>query len=315
MGRKRLSSRAILEMPVTNYDTVNGYLQGESTGGVQTDYLTDALGSIVAVVNSIEAVVNAYRYKPYGDLLDKTGVGVDPRFLWTGSTGSRTTGLVRTEQYNRRRHYSSSSCLWTTVDPLWPEEWAYVYVGGNPVRFVDPSGLAACQRVCELPPPNPPICGTATVYFLVPTGDLWPLTRVGYRESKTCYFEKQDMECCVNRKCIKVFDKLYLPPSGFLDEVIDDLCSDTAKYLACGLACAKLKNPYAVAACTLICGAFLKNKVPAGQLCKNLCRRKNGSRCFKYYLETCAPARQPIPVGDIQPQCASPVVITHAACC
>jgi len=37
-------------MPVTNYHTVNGRIRGESTAGVRTDYLTDALGSVVATV-------------------------------------------------------------------------------------------------------------------------------------------------------------------------------------------------------------------------------------------------------------------------
>jgi hypothetical protein len=65
-------------MPVTNYHTVQGRILGESTSGVRTDYLTDALGSVTATVNSAQAVVNTYRYKPYGEQLAKTGSGTDP---------------------------------------------------------------------------------------------------------------------------------------------------------------------------------------------------------------------------------------------
>jgi hypothetical protein len=53
-------------MAVTNYHTVNGRILGETTGGIRTDYLTDALGSVTATVNPSGQVVNRYTYKPYG---------------------------------------------------------------------------------------------------------------------------------------------------------------------------------------------------------------------------------------------------------
>ncbi|MCW5944133.1 MAG: hypothetical protein KIS66_18045 [Fimbriimonadaceae bacterium] len=113
-------------MPVTNYHTVNGRTIGETTDGVRTDYLTDALGSVTATVDQSQNVLNTYRYKPYGGLLAKTGSSPDPRFLWTGDTGSRTTGLAYSEQYNRARHYGSMQAGWTSVDPMWPTRRAYV---------------------------------------------------------------------------------------------------------------------------------------------------------------------------------------------
>jgi RHS repeat-associated protein len=87
--------------------------------------------------------MNTYRYKPSGDLLAKTGSSPDPRFLWTGDTGSRTTTKAYAEQYNRARHYGNKQGQWTTVDPLWPDERAYGYVGGSPVVWVDPTGRYA----------------------------------------------------------------------------------------------------------------------------------------------------------------------------
>ncbi|RYG99827.1 MAG: hypothetical protein EON58_02545 [Alphaproteobacteria bacterium] len=129
------------EMPVVNYHVANGRLRGQTTSGVRTDYLTDALGSVTATVTATATVENTYRYKPYGDRLSKTGTGVDPRFLWTGDTGSRTTGAAKVEQYNRARHYGNRSGMWTSLDPLWPVEKAYAYVRGNPTTWTDPSGL------------------------------------------------------------------------------------------------------------------------------------------------------------------------------
>ena len=72
-------------MAVTNYYTVNGSIIEESTNGVRTDYLMDALGSVTGTVNSSAQVINTYRYKPFGDLLSKTGTGADPAFGWVGT--------------------------------------------------------------------------------------------------------------------------------------------------------------------------------------------------------------------------------------
>ena len=79
-------------MPVTNYHTVNGQIIGETTAGVRTDYMVDALGSVTGTVNQSGQVVNTYRYKPYGALLAKTGTGADPKMGWVGSRGYRATG-------------------------------------------------------------------------------------------------------------------------------------------------------------------------------------------------------------------------------
>jgi len=58
-----------------SYYSVGGEIIGEKSGGVRTDYLTDALGSVTATVDQAGSVINRYTYKPYGALLAKTGVG------------------------------------------------------------------------------------------------------------------------------------------------------------------------------------------------------------------------------------------------
>ena len=130
-------------MPTTYYHTVNGRIRGESTAGVRTDYLTDALGSVVATVNSSAAVVNTYRYKPYGERLAKTGAGADPRFGWTGDTGSRRTERSFSDQYNQRRHLATSLAHWSVRDSLWPAQHPYQYALANPVLFTDATGTIA----------------------------------------------------------------------------------------------------------------------------------------------------------------------------
>ncbi len=43
------------------------------------------------------------------------------------------------------RYYQPELGRWTQPDPSGQEANAYLYVGGNPVNFVDPSGLAFFQ--------------------------------------------------------------------------------------------------------------------------------------------------------------------------
>jgi hypothetical protein len=53
-------------MAVTTYRTYNGRLRAEITDGVRKTYLTDALGSVTATVDSSQNVMNTYRHKPSG---------------------------------------------------------------------------------------------------------------------------------------------------------------------------------------------------------------------------------------------------------
>ena len=135
-------------MAFKSYHTVNGRIRGETGPQGRRDYLTDALGSVTATVDQSAAIEGTYRYKPYGKRIAKTGSGADPRFLHAGDTGSRTTGAAHAEQYNRARHYDGETGRWTSVDPLWPDEQAYAYVMGNPVRWTDGSGTSISYHEC-----------------------------------------------------------------------------------------------------------------------------------------------------------------------
>src|ERR1700722_13257443 len=115
-------------MATTNYYTVNGNLLGEATAGVETTYVPDALGSTTQTITS-SGVQNKYVYSPYGRLITRSGPAADPKFLWNAQTQSRTTGCVFAEQYNRRRHVSSTTAQWTTRDPIWPITHPYAFVG------------------------------------------------------------------------------------------------------------------------------------------------------------------------------------------
>lgn|GEM_PF-3330713 len=162
-------------MGVKNYYSVNGEILAERAGtGARTDYLRDALGSITGTSDSAGAIINTYRHKPFGALLAKTGVGADPNFLWNGSSGYKSTNLSHSSHYVRARHYADEDGRWTTLDPLWPDQLSYAYVGSNPVNGIDFSGLEYWDYYCK-----PKCCCSVTNFSSIPTLVNNPPTRVG----------------------------------------------------------------------------------------------------------------------------------------
>jgi RHS repeat-associated protein len=132
-------------MPVTNYYTVNGQIEGEQTSGGSgfRRYGRDGLGSVVTTFTPGSGTVeNNYNNAPYGTQVTKTGTAGDPAFKWNGIWGYRQTGAASAAAYVRARHFDITSGRWTTVDPLWPRQRAYGYVLCSPVRIADPSGLS-----------------------------------------------------------------------------------------------------------------------------------------------------------------------------
>jgi RHS repeat-associated protein len=117
---------------------VDGQMVGCDEGGVRKDFLTDHLGSIIAEVDQDENVTYQARYSAFGQPKSSTGTGWG--FGWIGSYGYRETGLPHMSHYVRARHYSEVTGNWSTVDPLWPDESAYGYVGGRATSQIDPTG-------------------------------------------------------------------------------------------------------------------------------------------------------------------------------
>ena len=132
------------------YYNAGGTIIGESASGVRTDYMTDGLGSVTGTLNQSGTVLDTYRYKPYGGILAQTGTSSNPSMQWVGSKGYRNTGNAHSEIYVRRRHVSTVEGRWTSVDPLWPLELAYVYANTGPATYSDPSGLSVAEARCAV---------------------------------------------------------------------------------------------------------------------------------------------------------------------
>jgi RHS repeat-associated protein len=139
---------------------VDGLL-AQKAGGVKGYFVTDALGSVYAVVDTSGAVVSKYGYDVYGA---RTATTEGMATGW-GFTGRRHDGAG--EMYYRAREYYPLTNMFLSEDAANPREvtnhasstaglvptrfaqdasWAasrYQYVGGNPTGLTDPLGLFA----------------------------------------------------------------------------------------------------------------------------------------------------------------------------
>jgi RHS repeat-associated protein len=101
-------------------------------------YVSDALGSTVALVDSSPALTTEYTYEPFG----KTTVSGSPSinaFQFTGRENDGT-GLY----YLRARHYDSRGARFLQPDPIGfsgEDMNLYAYVGNSPVNWVDTLGI------------------------------------------------------------------------------------------------------------------------------------------------------------------------------
>lgn len=103
-------------------------------------YISDAQGSIIALSDSAGQIVQRYEYDAYG----KTISVQDPAFVqpygYTGRERDDESGLY----YYRARYYDPAVGRFLQSDPIGLAGGinTYAYVGGNPVSFGDPFGLA-----------------------------------------------------------------------------------------------------------------------------------------------------------------------------
>jgi len=100
--------------------------------------LTDALGSTVALTDAAGVVQTQYTYEPFGQAATTGGASPNPS-QYTGRENDGT-GVY----YYRARYYHPGLQRFISEDPvgfLGGDVNLYGYVGGNPLSFVDPSGL------------------------------------------------------------------------------------------------------------------------------------------------------------------------------
>jgi len=114
---------------------LGGALLGYIRDGKLTVVLSDNIGSSRAVVGEDGQIAAGFNYLPFGKILEGSDDAVID-YLFTGQELDRDTGL-----YNfRARLYDADLGRFTSTDPKAQFASPYVYVGNNPIMFIDPSG-------------------------------------------------------------------------------------------------------------------------------------------------------------------------------
>ncbi len=116
---------------------VDEYFTRTDAGGTHT-FLTDALGSTLALTDTTGAVQTQYTYEPFGATTASGPTNANP-FQYTGREDDGT-GLY----YYRARYYHPGLQRFISEDSIGLVQGTtnlYTYVSNNPLRFVDPRGL------------------------------------------------------------------------------------------------------------------------------------------------------------------------------
>jgi len=130
------------------YGNFCGALAGENRGGIRSDYVADALGSVAVVVDDTGAAIYEAEYWPYGEA--RTEAGSNPSNWGFGGIKGYYTDLASNLLYVTKRHLTPFIARWLTVDGLWPMVDAFAYCGGKPTACMDPSGPFAECVACGL---------------------------------------------------------------------------------------------------------------------------------------------------------------------
>ena len=104
-------------------------------------YGYDGFGSVRQLTNSSGVVTDSYEYDAFGNSFTKTGTTPN-NYLYRGEQFDNDLGLY----YLRARYYNPATGRFLSRDPEGGKAWVpatlhkYLYVGGDPVNWVDPRG-------------------------------------------------------------------------------------------------------------------------------------------------------------------------------
>lgn len=113
------------------------------------DFLTDALGSTLALADSTGIIQTSYTYAPYGNTIT-TGQANSNPFQYTGRENDGT-GLY----YYRARYYDPVRQRFVSEDPIGLAGGlnTYLYAEANPLLYTDPLGLFSASDLPNIPQP------------------------------------------------------------------------------------------------------------------------------------------------------------------
>jgi RHS repeat-associated protein len=122
-------------------------LARKAPGNAWSYYVLDNLGSVIGVTDAAGALTASYDYDPDGNPWPEQW-GTHPEdFGYTGAYAQTASGGAneKTLYHNGLRWYDPETARWTQSDPLdHPDDPRnanrYLYVGSDPINYVDPSG-------------------------------------------------------------------------------------------------------------------------------------------------------------------------------
>ncbi|MCT7352983.1 DUF6531 domain-containing protein [Streptomyces sp. 15-116A] len=113
-----------------------GTLNSMTTGGKSYYYLTDAIGSVIALADESGTKVNTYAYSPRGVTRAATTESFPQPYRFAGGFQD-PTGLY----HFAARYYDPNIGRFNSPDPSGQEKNPYLYAEGDPVNRIDPTGL------------------------------------------------------------------------------------------------------------------------------------------------------------------------------
>lgn len=136
---------------VKSYQTMAGHAV-PNTGDNTVDnfyIIKDWLGTVRQVVGETAIITSARDHFPYGKLMDGrnilSGSHEDSRYQYTGHEFDVETNYG----YHGARYYNREIGKYMSIDPLafkYPSLSDYCYVAGNPINYIDPTGMLVETR-------------------------------------------------------------------------------------------------------------------------------------------------------------------------
>jgi len=136
-------------LPVVLQNGTNTYVYGldlisaTDSGGAQTYFLYDGLGSTTALADGAGNTAATYSYDVFGAIRSQTGSSSN-YWQFTGEQRDSDSSLY----YLRARYYDPTTGRLLSQDPMRAGH-AYAYVSNNPANFVDPSGMCIFGIQCD----------------------------------------------------------------------------------------------------------------------------------------------------------------------